>query len=540
MIHIKITHFPILLTAMVFGLSAPMGLAQTYHLTDLGVINTQNGQMISYAGGINNAGQVAGSSYSGPNVHAARFTNGVVEDLGTIPGGTLSAGAGINDLGQVVGDSQYSVDGGAIRHATLFHNGTATDLGFLPSWGNYSRASGINDGGKVVGYSGPSLSTSYTRAFIWDAANGMRDLGTLGGQYSKAFSINNSGVVTGHSQIGTGLGSDHAFIWDAAGGMRDLGTIGGTSSSGNFINANGHVVGTSTINDFDNRQHAFLYDGTTMRDLGAIGDNDFYSDRSAAYGINIHDQVVGGTYRPYTGGALYGIPFIYRDSQMYDLTTLVDASGADYQLGSATAINDAGQIAITQSIKRSTNQIRAVLLTPNQELLSAVSRKTHGSAGVFDVRIPLAGEPAVECRSAVSGHTIVLSFRNDLTDGNVSITEGIATISGSPTLEGKTMTINLTGVGDKQTIALILSEVTDSFGQVLPPTEIRLRVLLGDVSGNGVVNSSDVTQTKVNGGAPLNEGTFRSDITVSGNINSSDLLLVKAASGSALVHEGKN
>ena len=126
----------------------------------------------------------------------------------------------------------------------------------------------------------------------------------------------------------------------------------------------GTSPGSSTINTFDNREHAFLYNGSTMQDLGAIGDNDFLSDRSFGYGINIHDEVVGSTYRPYTGGALYQIAFVYRDGQMFDLETLVDASGADYRLYVATGINDAGQIAV-DAIKISTGKIRAVLLTPS-------------------------------------------------------------------------------------------------------------------------------------------------------------------------------
>ena len=220
----------------------------------------------------------------------------------------------------------------------------------------------------------------------------MRDLGTLGGAYAKAFGINNSNVVTGTSQSSTG--GFHAFIWDAANGMRDIGTIAGNTSSGAFINDNGHIAGTSTINGFDNREHAFLYDGATMRDLGAVGNNDFFTDRSTAYGINIHDVVVGSTYRALCGGAGFRIAFVYRDGQMFDLEGLVDASGANYRLYAATGINDAGQIAVDALKVGDPNQLRAVLLTPNQELLRAVSRKTHGPAGAFDVDLPLSGQPA--------------------------------------------------------------------------------------------------------------------------------------------------
>ena len=213
---------------LLFCVAASISLAdaQTYTLTDLG---TLPGQTISHPAGINNQTQVTGTSVT---PHALLFENGLVEDLGTLPGGSISTGVGINDLGQVAGDSQYR-NGGSIRHAVLFDNGTRTDLGFLPQSGNYSRGNGINNLSEVVGHSGPSLDTTNTRAFIWDATNGMRDIGTLGGQFAKALSINDSSAVTGTAQ-GTSFGF-RAFLWDAVNGMRDLGTIGGATSSGTSL-----------------------------------------------------------------------------------------------------------------------------------------------------------------------------------------------------------------------------------------------------------------------------------------------------------------
>ncbi len=515
-----------ILSALLFAASEWPAFGQTYHLTDLGVINPGPSQ-ISHPAGINNAGAVTGTSTAGNETHAVRFHDGLVDDLAPIPGGNTSMGVGINNLGHVTGDSQYSVNGGSIRHAALWRDGTVIDLGYLPSWSYYSRGNGINDADVVVGHSGPSLSTSNTHAFIWDAANGMRDLGTLGGAYAKAFSINNSNVVTGTSQSSTG--GFHAFIWDAANGMRDIGTLAGDTSSGAFINANGHIAGTSTINGFDNREHAFLYDGVTMRDLGAVGNNDFFTDRSVAYGINVHDVVVGSTYRPYGGGAIFKIPFVYRDGQMFDLEQLVDGSGANYRLYTATGINDAGQIAVDAIHIAATNEIRAVLLTPNQELVRAVSRKTHGVAGIFDLDLPLAGPPAVECRSGAAGHTLVFTFRNPVTGGRADVA-GAPTMAGEPIYNGNTMTVSLTGVQDDQTLTVTLRDVTDSSGPAMPPVDVQMKVLFGDTTGNGLVNASDVGQVKGSIGLPVTPTDFRADVIANGSINSSDVAAVKANS----------
>lgn len=62
--------------------------------------------------------------------------------------------------------------------------------------GSHSWALGINNAGQVVGDS--STSDGEPRAFLWDATNEMRDLGTLNGSYElEAYLINNTGGVAG-------------------------------------------------------------------------------------------------------------------------------------------------------------------------------------------------------------------------------------------------------------------------------------------------------------------------------------------------------
>ena len=66
----------------------------------------------------------------------------------------------------------------------------------------------------------------------------------------------------------------------------------------------------------------------------------------------------------------------------------------------------------------------------------AVSRKTHGAAGTFDVPLPLSGEPGVECRSSGGNHTMVITFDNNVVSGNATVTSGVGTVSGNPIFSG--------------------------------------------------------------------------------------------------------
>ncbi len=117
--------------------------------------------------------------------------------------------------------------------------------------------------------------------------------------------------------------------------------------------------------------------------------------------------------------------------------------------------------------------------------VDAVSRKTHGSAGDFDLPLPLSGAPAVESRGGV--HRIVLAFNNTIASANATVS--IGSVTGSPILSGNTVTIELANIPNAQSLSVTLSEVQDAFGQTLPSLTVPLAVLLGDVSGNGSVNA---------------------------------------------------
>ena len=142
-----------------------------------------------------------------------------------------------------------------VMHAFQWKNGVLTDLGALPGGGS-SWSEGINEAGQMVGRSQNGLIDPLTGmpeafAILWQHGQ-MLNLGTLGGNQSAAFTINNKGQVNGIAANSVpdpfslaGFGTQtRAFLWDN-GVMRDLGTLGGPDSFGEYLNDRGQVAGFS-------------------------------------------------------------------------------------------------------------------------------------------------------------------------------------------------------------------------------------------------------------------------------------------------------
>ncbi len=160
---------------------------------------------------------------------------------------------------------------------------------------------------------------------------------------------------------------------------------------------------------------------------------------------------------------------------------------------------------------------------------TAVSRRMHGSAGTFDVALPLTGEPGVEDRSTGGSYGLIFSFNANVVSGSAAVTSGTGIVSGLPVFAGNTMTVNLTGVLDLQKITVTLTNVTSSDSQVLPATPVSRNVLLGDTTADKTVNSADGRLTKGQVGLPVTASNFRSDVDANGMINNADVRLVKSA-----------
>ncbi|MEO7723098.1 MAG: hypothetical protein ABIU29_00185 [Chthoniobacterales bacterium] len=213
-----------------------------------------------------------------------------------------------------------------------------------------------------------------------------------------------------------------------------------------------------------------------------------------------------------------------------------DFSVRTYQTPESNYIRTTDAIDLTSNASANdftANTFTYKVVGPVPGLNGAVSRKVHGSAGTFDIDLPLVGSTGIECRTGGTGgnYQVVFTF-----DGPISLTNATVTapLGGSVTdfsASGSVVTVNLQNITNAQTVTVTLIGLS---GAVSGTVALPMGVLLGDTTADSAVNSADIGQTKSRSGQIVGAGNFRSDVTVDGNLNSADIGLVKSKSGTAL------
>jgi probable HAF family extracellular repeat protein len=204
--------------------------ATTGTFIDLGDLT--DGEDYSIAHALNDAGQIAGTSWMATGRHpfvrqpsTPDASSGTLFDLGSLPGGLEdgsedAAAVAINTSGYMVEASLASTGYRAFLWQPTSPNGatgTMLDLGHLGTADDYSLARAINDAGQVVGLG----SINIPRAFYWDANQSMVDLNSYldpvsgaGWVLNDARGINNAGQIVGYGQHN---GIRRAFLLSPAG-----------------------------------------------------------------------------------------------------------------------------------------------------------------------------------------------------------------------------------------------------------------------------------------------------------------------------------
>ncbi len=162
-------------------------------------------------------------------------------------------------------------------------------------------------------------------------------------------------------------------------------------------------------------------------------------------------------------------------------------------------------------------------------LVSVVSRKTHGRAGTFDINLPQTPRPGIECRSG--DYAVVFTFASNVSIQGAHVTSGAGTVK-NYAVTGNQVLVNLTRVGNAQTIVLTMVGVNDGINR--SDVQATMGVLIGDVTADGIVNSTDVNQVQSQLGQPVTTSNFRDDVKADGAIKHDDVNMVKSKSGTGL------
>jgi len=189
------------------------------------VLSSSNPNVYSLATAVSNDGSVVVGHYfaSGIGQRAFRWQNGRMTDLGTIPGepeGCQSFATDVSADGSLVVGSFFGSKG---HQAFLWQNGTMAGLGYLidSSYKPESHAAAIAANGSVV--VGHGTTFKGRRACRWDntGISVLRASESIGEDHlSEAIDVSADGsVIVGHY---LSSGRSGVFIWDAANGMRDL------------------------------------------------------------------------------------------------------------------------------------------------------------------------------------------------------------------------------------------------------------------------------------------------------------------------------
>jgi probable HAF family extracellular repeat protein len=196
----------------------------------------------SIARGVNNALDVAGNDFSATSSRALLWP-----DTGGITVlNDCSGSAGHATVHGISANAQVVVGGSQGIGGSVWSPGGCERLPPLPG-DTSSTALAVNGDGTVVGGIA-NASSAPTVPVRWTHVAGQWQVEQLDSRSGAASGANTAGDLAGFVVTPCALpdGCSRAVIWYAAGGSRELATLGGEHSSANDINANGEVVGIST------------------------------------------------------------------------------------------------------------------------------------------------------------------------------------------------------------------------------------------------------------------------------------------------------
>ncbi len=342
-----------------------------------------------------------------------------------------------------------------------------------------------------------------------------------------------SGVFSGANSIGGAMRNYIARLDSATGSADSFNPNANNIVRGIALQADGKILAGGNFSGANSI-------GGQARDLFARLTN----DQSAVQGLAVIQPTITWTRGGGSGPQFMRVTFEQSfDNVSYSFLGNGTASGSNWTLTGlnlptmqnlyirARGYYRGGYLTSSGGIQES---VRNAFITLPPAPSQVVSSKLHGGTS-RDINLPLTGNAGIECRSggATNDYQLVFTFPSAVTFTNAALTAGAGSVSGSSGNGTTTLTVNLTGVTNAQTITVRLSGVSD--GNATGDVDVRMAVLTGDTNGDGTVNSADISQTKAKSGQATDATNFRNDANVDGVLNSADISLVKSKSGTGLL-----
>jgi hypothetical protein len=523
----------LLITLVSLGQWSILTAQPQYQIYDVGLVQTGDA---SQGLGVSNGGIAVGRSLrsSGSSAFTWTVAGGLVP-LPNLPGRAYCVSNSANDNGIVVGTGA-TTSFGSSRLPVIWQDGAVSQLP-LPPGQTLGDANHVNTSGTAAGSCNAG---SLQRGVIYSGGNAtIITQTTPGGSYFlTAFGINDSGRVVGQGIDPNNAARNVGIVYDIGSSAAfEVDPLPGANGALAFAVSNsGFVVGSGMLNQGSGLPFIWSDAGGTVAIPLAAG-----TSQGSARGVNSAGWVVGND------SSAFSIPFLYDGTNTYRVADLIPAnSGWDLSMNTSSSALGISEDAVVVGTGVYNGQIHAYEMVPITPLVasSAVSRKTHGGAGDYDIALALTGTPTVECRSGggTNDYTLIVSFDSGVAVAGVpqaQLISGSGIIGsngvgngGMVTVAGNTVTVPLTNIANAQTIQVRLNGVRN--GNATANIVIPMSVLVGDVNGNGTVNAADVSVCKSHIGEPISATNFRSDVNTNGAINAADEAIIKAHLGTGL------
>ncbi|HMJ05079.1 MAG TPA: choice-of-anchor Q domain-containing protein, partial [Chthoniobacterales bacterium] len=438
------------------------------------------------------------------------------------------SGSEVAISGLTVAAARYNFSGGAIYH---FNGGTLT-LSDCTMTDNATTASN-GDGGGIFNAAGSTLVLERCTFYLNEApqfGGGVYSDGVFtatNSTFSANYALRGGGVISRFNGGAARMTLRNCTITGntARDGVASPGFGGGgvfaEGNSTQYFAANNLIAGNFATNDPDIRGN-YTSQGNNL--IGKIGD-------ASGFANGVNGDKVGTVAAPL-------------NAQFGSLGSNGGPTDTWSLLASSPAINSGNNALAPVTDQRGfgrngVSDIGAYEFNgppPPVSLAGAVSRKTHGASGTFDIGLALTGTPTVECRRANGDYRIIFTFTNRIaTVGSTVVTSGTGFVSSSEIgVDARQYVVNLSGIANAQRVTVTLFNVTDGLGYNSSSVPVAMGVLSGDSTGDGSVSASDISQTKGQSGQPVSASNFRSDVNGNGAITASDIAQVKAQSGTQL------